>query len=289
MKKVILVTGTSTGFGNIISKTLAEEGHKVYASMRNLASKNAEKSKELRNWASENNVDLETIELDVTSEQSIKSAVDQIISTDKQIDVVINNAGGGGMGVMESFTLEEFKRTFDVNLFGVVSVCNAIIPSMRKNREGLIINVSSTVGRFAMPLMAPYVSSKWAVEGLTQTMNAELAAVGIDSVIVEPGAFPTTDFFGNSEYFSPKNQEAMANYGPLQQMPEQFSTMLQGMVKSGDAPDVKLVADACSTLINTPKGERPLRTVVDFMMAEPITEFNDKSSELQKEAMGAFA
>lgn len=288
MKKIALVTGSSSGFGYLTSKTLAEKGSKVYASMRNVGSKNAEKAKELEAWASENNVELEAIELDVTDPASVKNAIDTIISKEGQLDVVVNNAGGGAMGVLESYTIDEFKKTFEVNVYGVVNVTNAVVPHMREKGSGLIINVSSTLGRFVFPLLAPYNASKWAVEGLTQTLNAELGALGVDAVIVEPGAFPTTEFFNNMGPFAPANGEVLGSYGDLAGMPQMFSEMMGNMVASGQAPDPQQVADAVSGLVETPQGQRPLRTVVDFMLQDIVTEYNEQSVALQQQAMSMF-
>lgn len=288
MEKVIIVTGSGSGFGKLTAKTLAKKGEKVYASMRNITTKNKKNAQELTNWASDNSCKLEVIELDVTDSKSVHRAIDQILEKEGVIDVVINNAGGGGMGVLESYNDEQFKKTFDVNLFGVINVTKAVIPSMREHKKGLIINVSSAVGRFGFPLMAPYVSSKWAVEGLTQSLFAELAPVGIDAVIIEPGAFPTTDFFGKMDAYSPTNTEIIKEYGDLANMPQQFSSMMEGMVTAGEAPSPQAVADAVVELINLPAGKRPLRTVVDFMLGREISKYNEVTDDLQKLAFESF-
>lgn len=288
MKNVTLVTGSGSGFGNLIAKSLAKKGEKVYASMRNITSKNKESALALTTWAAENQLDLSVIELDVTNATSVHNAIDHILEKEEHIDVVVNNAGGGGMGALESYNDEQFKKTFEVNLYGVINVTKAVIPTMRKHKKGLIINVSSAVGRFAFPLMAPYVSSKWAVEGLTQSLNAELAPVGIDAVILEPGAFPTTDFFSKMEAYSPTNNEAIREYGELAEMPEQFSAMMGDLVAAGEAPDPQMIADAVIKLVDLPAGNRPLRTVVDFMLGKEINQFNEKSDELQQLAFESF-
>jgi len=288
MKNVTLITGSGSGFGNLIAKSLAKKGEKVYASMRNIATKNKETALALTTWAIEKKLDLYVVELDVTNASSVHRAIDQILEKEERIDVVVNNAGGGGMGALESYNDEQFKKTFEVNLYGVINVIKAVIPTMREHKKGLIINVSSTVGRFAFPLMAPYVSSKWAVEGLTQSLNAELAPVGIDAVIIEPGAFPTTDFFSKMEYYSPSNNEALTEYGDLAGMPEQFSSMMGSLVEAGEAPDPQMIADAVIKLIDLPAGNRPLRTVVDFMLGNEIRQFNEKSDKIQLLAFESF-
>ena len=180
MSKVILITGCSTGFGYMNSKALAQKGNTVYASMRDIEGKNAKPAAELNEWALQQGVSLKTLDLDVTNEDSIQNAVKHILSEQDGIDVLVNNAGWGSVGFIETYSTEQIKQQFEINVFGLVNVTKAVIPSMRKNRTGLIINISSIVGRAVFPMFSMYSASKHAVEGMSQSWKYELAPIGVD-------------------------------------------------------------------------------------------------------------
>jgi len=281
MKKVILITGSSSGFGYVTAKQLAKSGHIVYASMRNVSSKNAESAKTLNEWALENEVKLKSIELDVTNQSSIASAIDLIFSNEGRIDVVINNAGVGGMGLSEDFSLEEVKKTFDVNVFGAFSVTKAVIPIMRKQKSGLIVSISSGFGRVAIPLFEIYCASKYALEGLAEGWRYELSPIGVDSVIVEPGPFPSTGFASNLEMYSPHGENHLADYGELKNVPETFKKMFSPEMPKGSYNEPELVAQAILNLIDLPAGKRPLRTVVDKGMEHSLQPLNELTDKIQ--------
>jgi len=180
MKK-ILITGCSTGFGFDAAKYLAEKGHYVYASMRNTTTKNAIVATELRNFAESRKVNIEVVDIDVTSNESVDAAAASLPA----IDVLINNAGIGFGGPMEAFSSEEIKDQLDLNIVGTVRVAKAVLPGMRVQKSGLIIQVSSTAGRAAFPGWGLYHASKWGLEGMSEAMRYELAPLGIDVVLVE--------------------------------------------------------------------------------------------------------
>ncbi|MBC7846066.1 MAG: SDR family NAD(P)-dependent oxidoreductase, partial [Flavobacterium sp.] len=141
----ILITGASTGFGFLAAKTLAQNGHKVFATMRDIIGKNKTNKEQLLQWAEENDADLQVVELDVTSDQSVNKAKDEVLKlTNGSLDVIINNAGIYGGGIQETFTIEDYKMFFDVNVFGGVRVNNAFLPILRAQGSGLIIQISST-------------------------------------------------------------------------------------------------------------------------------------------------
>jgi NAD(P)-dependent dehydrogenase (short-subunit alcohol dehydrogenase family) len=283
---VILITGSSTGFGRLSAESLAQEGHTVYASMRDITGRNKNNAEELNKWAKNNNAQLKTIELDVTNENSIQNAVDSIIHNEGRLDVLINNAGGGGMGVSEDYTIDELRKQYEVNVFGLFATTKAVIPQMRKQQQGLIISISSGFGRTVMPLFEVYCSSKFAMEALAEGWRYELSHFGIDSVIVEPGAFPTTDFGKNMQAFSPQTKNSIPEYGPLAGVPDGFMTMLQESVKNGQANDPQLVVKAISGLIDMPADQRPLRTVVDPFMETALNPLNEMTDKIQTGILG---
>jgi NAD(P)-dependent dehydrogenase (short-subunit alcohol dehydrogenase family) len=279
MNKTILITGSSTGFGKITAKTLALKNFNVIATMRGVDSKNKVLADELRSWAKSENVKLDVVELDVTSDASVASAAKIVLQKHGAVDVVVNNAGIYSGGVTESFTLADFKNLFEVNVFGSLRVVNAFLPSMRKKGNGLFIQVSSVMGRFVIPFAAPYTSSKWAVEAIAESLRYELAPLGIDSVIVQPGGFQTEIF---QKVNNPSNVSVLSEYGPTTEYLQNFGNAFNQMM-SGEIPNKPQdVADAILKLIVTPAGERPLRVTVDKMMnglAESINETQEKAQQ----------
>ena len=281
--KVILITGCSSGFGYLSAKDLASKGHTVYASMRNTTTKNAEVTAELN--ALDN---ITVLDLDVTSEDSVTNAVNTVIQSSGTVDVLINNAGGGGAGLMENFSTAEVMKQFDVNVFGVFRVTKAVLPHMREKKDGLLLHISSIMGRFTAPMFSMYCASKYALEAMAEAWKYELRPIGVDTVIVEPGAFPTTSFGQNMVDFSPQNPELIAQYGEVAFFPQKFGEMLQGMVESGNYQKPEMVTDAIDQIINTPKGQRPLRVVVDENLAEMFDKHNQQSRQLQQMMMNGF-
>lgn len=259
MKK-ILITGCSTGFGFDAAKYLAEKGHHVYASMRNTTSKNANATAELKNFAESNNFNLEVVDIDVTSDESVEAAAAVL----PVIDVLINNAGIGFGGPMEAFSSQEINDQLDLNIVGTVRVAKAVLPGMRAQKSGLIIQVSSTAGRAAFPGWGLYHASKWGLEGMSEAMRYELAPLGIDVVLVEPGPFDTS-FLTNIA--QAKNEAMMSNYPHVGGFFEGFGKQVQEMYANPDAPtDGMIVVKIWEDLINMAPGTRPLRTIagLDF-------------------------
>ena len=257
MSKVVLVTGSSSGFGELTTHSLSKAGYTVYATMRNVNGKNSAKAAEL---GALNGVNI--LDLDVTNQNSIESAVNTILSKEEKIDVLVNNAGIGSGGYTEPFSATEFQKVFDVNVFGVQRLMNAVLPSMRKNRNGLIINVSSVMGRMVIPYAGAYTASKWAVEGLSESYKYELAPTGIDIAIVEPGGFGTNFLRG---MITASDEERVNSYGELNSVPQQMWDGFAKFLNGENAPNPQEVADAIINLIEMPDGKRPLRTVVDPM------------------------
>jgi NAD(P)-dependent dehydrogenase (short-subunit alcohol dehydrogenase family) len=259
MKK-ILITGCSSGFGYSAAKYLAEKGHHVYATMRNINGKNADPASELIDYSNSNDLKLEVLEVDVTSDDSVNSAVAQI----PEVDVLINNAGFGYGGPVEAFSSTQCLEQLDLNIVGPIRVAKAVLPGMRARNSGLIIQVSSTAGRSAFPGFGVYHASKWGLEGVSEAMRYELAPLGIDVVIVEPGPF-STNFFGN--LVTPTDGEIASAYKHIIEFSEGFGKQVQSMFENEDVPtDPMIVVDTFEKLINLPTGSRPLRTIagLDF-------------------------
>jgi NAD(P)-dependent dehydrogenase (short-subunit alcohol dehydrogenase family) len=253
-KKVILITGTNSGFGWLAAKSCAALGHKVYATMRDTKGRNADNAKAL---VEQKNI--EVLDLELTSEKSVNEAVATIIKKEGRVDVVVNNAGLYAVGIAETFTADDLHKVMDVDVIGAWRIIRAVLPQMRSQGEGLIINISSVAGRFSFPFQMVYNSAKFAIEGLTEGLHYEVRPLGIDVVVIQPGAFPTA-IWGKT--FSGSDTTVIAGYGDLAKVPEQIGAGIGQMFKAVK-PDPQLVADAIVKLIQTPKSKRPLRTVVD--------------------------
>ena len=261
--KNIIITGSSSGFGFLTVKILADAGHTVFAGMRDVDSRNAEPAAELSAYGEASSGSVEVLELDVTSEESVNSAVGCAIESAGQIDVVIHNAGIGGAGLCEAFTVEEFQKVLDVNLYGVHRVNQAVLPGMRERGAGLLLYVSSLMGRIAIPVAGPYTTSKFALEGLIEAYNIEVGQLGIETAVIEPGGY-ATDFA--SRMFSASRVETSASYGPMAEAPAKMWSEFTEILTAEGAPDVNDVPNAIVKIIDMEKGERPFRTVVDTMM-----------------------
>ncbi len=283
-KKKIVITGSSSGFGKLMVETLAKKGHDVFACMRDPDSKNESISTEMKNLANSNNYSIKIVEMDVTSQESVDNAISKILEDSRGIDVVVNNAGIGNFGVNESFSVEDMQKVFDVNVFGIQRVNRAVLPDMRKKKTGLIIHISSVLGRTVIPTIGIYCATKHAVEALAETYNSELKELGIDSVIVQPGGYPTS--FGKN-MIQPTFPEVHASYGKfVEKIGNSFQEYFKSMTGS-DAPNPQDIADAVDNLIDMPSGQRPLRTTVGSEKAGAMA-INRTSEQVQKEIMKGF-
>jgi len=185
-QSVAVVTGSSSGIGFETSLLLARNGYHTYASMRNLG-----KSKTITEIANREKLPLSVIQLEVDDDKSVKDAIYRIENTQGRIDVVVNNAGYLLIGSLEELSIEEFKEQFETNFFGAIRVIKEVLPIMRRQRVGTIVNISSLAGRVGLPLNSPYVSSKFALEGLSESMAYEIEQFGIKVVLLEPGYIKT--------------------------------------------------------------------------------------------------
>ena len=229
-KEVTVVTGSSSGIGHETALTLARNGYTTYATMRNIS-----KAAEIQSIASKENLPIIVKQLDVTKDESVRNAIQQITSEAGRIDVVVNNAGYGLTGAFEDLSIEEIKAQYETNFFGVIRVTQAVLPIMRKQRSGKIINISSGAGRLGYPGGSAYVSTKFALEGLSESMSYELEPFGIRVVLVEPGVIRTN--FASGMVLAKKAQDPNS---PYSQMMQRMGTTLQQLEQNGS--DVDLVA-----------------------------------------------
>lgn len=277
--KVVLITGTNSGFGYLTAIGAAERGYTVYATMRATDGRNAERANELKGIANIN-----VVELDVTDGEGVNNAIAQVIEKEGRLDVLVNNAGYFGGGLAESYSADDLEKMYDVNVKGTWRTIKASLPQMRKQGEGLIINTSSGLGRFAAPFMTVYASTKFAVEGLSEGLHYEVRPLGIDVAMVQPGAFPT-EIFSKVAYGS--DQEVAAGYGDLAKVPEQIGEGMGQMFEAAK-PNPQMVPDAIFKLIETPKGQRPLRTVVDAMTGQFVESANASVKGDYEQFLSAF-
>lgn len=276
----IIITGASGGFGALTVKKLLSEGHSVVATMRNIESKNKAIADELSALGAK------IVNLDVTDDESVHQGVAQALELLGGLDVVVNNAGVGVLGLQEQFTIDDFKRLFDINVFGVQRVNRAVLPYLRNQGSGLLIHVSSLLGRIAFPFYGPYNASKWALEALAENYRVELSGFGVDSCIVEPGGYPT-GFMVN--LMSPSDHSQDEGYGEMVQAPKQMFESFEGALANNPAQDPQDVADAIATLISMPAGQRPMRTVVDNMgMGTHIEPYNNQLAQIHEGLYAAF-
>src|SRR5918996_5492514 len=185
-KPVAVVTGSSSGIGYETSLLMARNGFFTYATMRS-----TDKSNKIIDLIRNEKLPLEVLRLDVTDDKSVKEAIERIANEQGRIDVLVNNAGYALLGPLEELSIQEFKEQFEANVFGVIRVTQSVLPIMRKQRNGTIVNISSVAGRIGFPLTPAYVSSKFALEGLSESMAYELEQFGIKVILIEPGIIKT--------------------------------------------------------------------------------------------------
>ena len=226
--KVAVVTGSSSGIGYEISLILARNGFLTYATMRNL-----NKSENIKSVASKENLPIRINQLDVTDDVSVKDAVQAILSETGRIDVLVNNAGYVLNGAFEDLAMDEIKTQYDTNVFGLIRTTQAVLPIMRRQKSGIIVNISSGAGRFGYPGQSAYISTKFAVEGLSESMSYELEPFGIKVVVVEPGVIRTN--IVNGMVVAKKSQDPNS---PYLQIIQKMAAVLENMMENGSPPDL---------------------------------------------------
>jgi NAD(P)-dependent dehydrogenase (short-subunit alcohol dehydrogenase family) len=224
LKQVAIITGCSSGIGYETSILLANNGFKTYATMRN-----TDKGNKLKEIAEKGNVDLKVIKLDVTDDNSIKNAITEIVQETNRIDVLINNAGNNIAGAVEDLSIEEFKEQFETNFFGLIRVTKEVLPIMRKQK-------------MAIPLNSAYVSSKFAVEGFSESIRYELEDFGIRVILIEPGVIKS-NFYENTKMSKNSLMDPKSPYQPIaQKIFDAFLPILQYASPTKKVADVILEA-----------------------------------------------
>jgi NAD(P)-dependent dehydrogenase (short-subunit alcohol dehydrogenase family) len=249
--QAVLITGSSTGFGRLIAESLARHGHTVFATMRDPGGRNAANAAEIRALAERESLPLNILEMDVTSDASVERAVNICVQQAGHIDVAINNAGYALIGLEEAVTTEQAQQIMDTNFFGSVRVNRAVLPHMRRQRSGLLLHVSSGAGRLVFPAFGFYCATKFALEALAEAYHYELAPQGIESSIIEPGAYQTP-VFGNM--LKAADEARTATYGVASQIPAKIDKILTTTAGNPDE-----IADAVLAIVETPAGQRKLR------------------------------
>ncbi len=278
-KQVVLITGSSTGFGRLFAETLARKGHTVLATMRDPGGRNAKNAGQIRMLAEKDSLPIHVLEMDVTDDASVERGVDAAIAKAGRIDVAINNAGYYLSGLEEAVTTEQAQRLMDTNFIGSVRVNRAVLPHMRRQRSGVLMHISSGAGRVVLPSAGFYCASKFALEALAEAYSYELAAQGIESVIVEPGQYETS-VFGNTAMAA--DQGRTDTYAAAKEIPAKVNGAL-----SSTAGNAQEVADAVLRIIETPAGEKQLRYFVspqDF----GVNEINALAKQVQTSVLEAF-
>jgi NAD(P)-dependent dehydrogenase (short-subunit alcohol dehydrogenase family) len=209
-QKIAIVTGSSSGIGLDTSVTLAQNGFLTYATMRNL-----DKSSMVKAAAEKEKLPIKIVKLDVTDDQSVKDAIRTVVSENGRIDVLVNNAGYGLVGAFEDLAIDEIKNQYETNVFGLMRVTQSVLPVMRNQKSGIIVNVSSGAGLFGYPGGSAYVSTKFAIEGLSESISYELGQFGIKVVLIEPGFIKTN--FSNATVIAKKAQDQNSPYSQMMQ------------------------------------------------------------------------
>jgi len=278
--KNVLITGAAGGFGTIIIDALLAEGYTVTGAMRDAEGRNKLAAQTLENKG------VFVVNIDVTNDQSVVEGVDKAASKMGSIDILINNAGLGAGGIQEGFTADDWKKVFDVNVFGVQRMTRAVLPFMKREQRGLLMLISSLSARLSVPFQGPYSPSKWAAEALAESYRVEVSNLGIESCIVEPGGFPT-QFIGS--LLQPSEKERSLDYGAIKDLPAALLSSVKSVFESNPEQTPDLVSDAVIKLIKMPQGTRPMRTEVDRMfMGDLVAPLNQQLAEANEKVYEAF-
>ena len=240
MEKVAIVTGSSSGIGYETALALARDGFYTFATVRNL-----KKADKISQVAKKENLNIEIIELDVDDEKSIGAAVEKIFAKRQRIDVLVNSAGWGLFGSVEDVSMKDFRAQFETNFFGIISIIQKVAPIMRKQGAGVIVNVSSVAGRIGFPGSPAYISSKFALEGLSESIRYELGQFGIKIIIIEPGVIKTN-------FFSSMKIAELKPDSPYKEITEKVIMGIKMMAELGTPP-----SEVATTILNAVKEENP--------------------------------
>jgi NAD(P)-dependent dehydrogenase (short-subunit alcohol dehydrogenase family) len=262
-KQIILITGAGSGIGKLSAQALARAGHTVYATMRDIGDRNAARAAEARDWAQAHGADLRPLELDVLSQASCDAAVAAVVAEQGRLDVVVQNAGHLVVGPTEAFTAEEVAKVLDTNFLGAQRVLRAALPRLRAQESGLLLWISSTTTKGGFPpFLGPYGAAKAAMDSLAVSLSYEVSRFGIETAIMVPGAFTRgTEHFPSAG--KPADAERAAAYARYDGVLDQVGERLDALTPP--EADPQAVADELVRIVGLPRGQRPFRTVVDFV------------------------
>jgi NAD(P)-dependent dehydrogenase (short-subunit alcohol dehydrogenase family) len=246
--------------------------------MRDVLGRNAAHREALERLAAHEGLRLRVLELDVTDQQSVDTAIAAALEEVGNLDVVINNAGVAAIGVTEAFTPDQFEQIFAVNVYGVVRVNRAVLPSMRRQRGGLLVHISSGAGRVTIPALAAYCASKYALEAIADAYRYELLPFGVDSILVEPGVYRTGI---HDRWISPADAARVAEYGDSAEFAQRVDGVFQAIVGAPDAPGSGEVVDALVALIDMGPEQRPFRTVISAPIQQLLGAYNSSAEALR--------
>ena len=283
MSKTIFITGTSTGFGKLAAITLAKAGHSVIAGMRGVNGKNENAAKELSALSN-----IEVVEIDVTSDASVKEAFEKVLTKYGNIDVLINNAAVSGFGLLEGYAIDQVKAMFEVNFYGVLRTYQAVLPAMRKAKNGLIINLTSGASGHTLPFMIPYLASKFGVESITEGLQDELSEYGIENVSIQPGVYPTEMNNGSKAGVHADKADIIAEYGDT--ATQKFNALGTALFSkmAEFKMDPQTIADGILELVNMKKGSRPLRFPLDAVAQGTDQEFIDARATIKTKWLAKY-
>ena len=281
--KTVLITGTSSGFGKMLTEQLsAKSQYNIIATMRNTKSSNNKVKQELEKLQN-----VEVLELDVTSEKEVNAITELVLQKHQSIDILINNAGVFGGGLLEAHSIEQVQKLFDINVYAPLRLMKAILPSMRNQQEGLIINLSSMLGFFSIPLNSVYCATKFALEALVTGSYGELIQKGVENILVEPGSFPT-ELYQKAGTKADLPEVTNSYDGMAEQMTEYANNAVYGAVQKHN-PNPNAVVNKIIELIEMEKGTRPLRTPIDQISGETFAQkVADDISALAQTQMKAY-
>lgn len=282
--KTTLVTGTSSGFGKLTALHLARSGASVVASMRNLAKGKRPEAQELADIASKEKLKLTVVEIDVTKPATIKSGVAAAMSeSGGKLDLLVNNAGIGAGGPIEYNDEQSVFEAFDVNILGYHRMARAVLPAMRKRKEGLIVSISSQLGRIVAPGIGVYCATKFGVEAMFETLAYELAPFGVEVTLIQPGGYPTKIWenarkLGDALAARIDEERKAAYAGHVE--------MAQGMLTGQYSTDPMDVPRAIAEILAAPVGKRPLRKPV-HPNTEASSAANAAMAQIEARVLGA--
>jgi len=285
--KVVLITGTSSGFGYHMALTFARAGHNTYASMRNIKTKNKNVADQFLEIQKKEKLNLNLIELDVTKSKQCKEVIDHIISKENKIDILINNAGIFAYCPMEIVPKELWELQMRTNVFGPMELAGLVLPHMRENKSGLIIQVSSRVGRVVIPGISLYCSSKFALETATEGAHYEATSQGIDFAIIQPTAYKTKVNPNARKLYSEFTRPLIEVQRPQgTKFHEDFLNILNNDFSGIPTRNPQEIADLALKISQTPRDIRKLRYPMgDSWEVNPLKEINSQISNMQKSAL----